>query len=124
MEKHRILIVDDNPLFSTGVHLVLKFLGEYDVCEVNCSSAAFAAAREYRPDLVILDVDMPGKDGGEVAAELRNDPQLRRIPLLFLSGIVPSLDCGAREDGHYLPKPLEPQSLANTLRAILSPASA
>ena len=54
----------------------------------NSSAAALIAAREFLPDLILLDVIMPGLDGGGVAAKIKEDERLSKIPIVFLSAIV------------------------------------
>jgi putative two-component system response regulator len=66
----------------------LEATGRYDVRTENSGEAGVAAAREFQPDLILLDVMMPGNDGGEVAAKIKEDKRLVNIPVVFLSAIV------------------------------------
>ena len=70
MSKTKILIVDDDARLSTLMRTILE-RGGYEAREENRSFAALATARGFRPDLVLLDVDMPGKDGGTRSEERR-----------------------------------------------------
>src|SRR5919109_851520 len=70
--KPRILIVDDEPAFTRLVKLALEQDGYYEVQEENHGRHALAAALEFRPDLVLLDVIMPDMGGAEVAAGFRD----------------------------------------------------
>jgi CheY-like chemotaxis protein len=88
MEKKRILMIDDEPSFTRLIKLNLEQIGPYDVRVENDGKRAFEAAREFRPHLVLLDVIMPGVDGGEVAAQIRADPQLKETPIVFLTAVV------------------------------------
>ena len=119
MTKQRILIVDDDRKISGLVRFFLDRRGGYEVREENHSHAALSAARSFQPDLVVLDVDMPGKDGGEVAAELRRDPQLREKPILFLSSLIGRGESRTSEGQCYLAKSAEPQELLDTVRRML-----
>ena len=88
MEKKKILMVDDEQDFTRMVKLNLEETGEYAVMVENNSSNAFMAAKEFKPDLILLDVMMPGMDGGDVASELRSDDTLKDIPVIFLTAIL------------------------------------
>ena len=88
MEKKRILMIDDEPSFTRLIKLNLEQIGPYDVRVENDGKRAFEAAREFRPHLVLLDVIMPGMDGGEVAAQIRADAQLKDTPIVFLTAVV------------------------------------
>ncbi len=84
-KKPKILIVDDQKDFTRVTKLTLT---DYDFCEENDSSRAVETARAYRPDLILLDVNMPNLDGGDIAAQIRADPELKNIPIVFLTGMV------------------------------------
>ena len=88
MGKKRILIVDDEPTFSRRIKLVLEQEGAYEVIEENNATHAAARARACLPDLILLDVMMPGMYGGDVASQLRADPGLKNIPIVFLTALV------------------------------------
>jgi len=88
MDKKRILLVDDEPSFTRLIKLNLEQIGPYEVRVENDGKQAFEAVREFRPHLVLLDVIMPEIDGGEVAAQIRADPQLKETPIVFLTAVV------------------------------------
>lgn len=88
MKPKRILVVDDEPGFTRLLKLNLEKTGRFEVRTVNQAPATLAAAREFKPDLILLDVVMPGLDGGEVIRLLRADPTLQSIPVLFLTATV------------------------------------
>lgn len=88
MDKKRILIVDDEPTFTRMMQLVLEQSGRYVVRQENKGAQALAAARDFKPDLILLDVVMPDLDGGDVAAEIEGDPVLKGIPIVFLTALV------------------------------------
>lgn len=89
--QRRILIVDDEPCFTRLMKIALP---NYDICIENNPRCALASALEFRPHLILLDVIMPIMDGGDVAAQLRSDVLLRRIPIVFLTGIVSTKEAG------------------------------
>ena len=95
MNNQRILVVDDEPNVSGLVRLYLEKTRRFDVRVENRSAQAASAAREFRPDMILLDVDMPGKDGGQVAQEIEADPVLQAVPIVFLTSLVSSAEAGA-----------------------------
>ena len=86
--KKRILAVDDEPAFTRMIKLNLERTGRYEVRTENLGRNAIEAAREFRPDLILLDVMMPGVLGSEIAAQLQADPALRAIKFVFLTAVV------------------------------------
>jgi diguanylate cyclase (GGDEF)-like protein len=108
-----ILVVDD----STAIRRILSrtlLEGGYKVMEAENGRAALEACRAQRPDLVLLDVDMPVLDGHATLREMRADPELKSLPVLFLTArtggadVVAGLELGAQD---YLRKPCEPAEL-------------
>ena len=123
MSRKRILVVDDEPSVTRNLKLNLETRAGYQVCAENQADHALAAAQHFRPDLVLLDVMMPGKDGGDVAAQLRSDPLLRDTPIIFLTAIVSNDET----DGHamrsgaetFLAKPVDIAELTRTIDEFL-----
>jgi DNA-binding response OmpR family regulator len=88
MDKRRVLIVDDETGLTRMVKLTLERTNRYEVREENNAATAVATAREYQPDVIILDVVMPGQDGGQVLAQLRADTALQKVPVIFLTATM------------------------------------
>jgi CheY-like chemotaxis protein len=88
MIRYRILLVDDEPAFTRVIKRYLESTGKYEVRTENDATKVMAAAREFRPHLVLLDVVMPKTDGGEIAAQMREDEQLKRVEIVFLTATV------------------------------------
>ena len=88
MSKKRILLVDDEIGFTRLLKLNLEQTNGYEVRVENWAEDALTAAREFRPDLVLLDVVMPRMIGGDVAARLQADASLKTTPIVFLSAAV------------------------------------
>ncbi len=120
--RRRILIVDDDPVIVRL--LQVNFLIEgYDVETASRGDEALAKAGEWAPDLVILDVMMPGIDGWEVCRRLKENPQMREVPVIFLSARAQDTD---RERGYalgvkeYVTKPFDPNQLVEIVRRSLA----
>jgi len=113
--KKRILVVDDEPEFTNVLRQSLESHGYYEVREENDAENARAAAREFDPDVVLLDIMMPEMEGSEVAAVLKQDPLTRDVPVIFLTALVsrddaPTGSCSS--GGHtFLPKDIRLEKL-------------
>lgn len=94
MEKKRILIIDDEASFTRMVKINLEKTGDFEVREENRAPYGLATARDFKPDLVLLDVVMPGVDGGDVAQQIRNDRNLKATPIIFLTATVSPREAG------------------------------
>ena len=88
MEKKRILLVDDEKSFTNLLKLNLEDTGAYEVRVENWAEDAYAAAKEFKPDLVLLDIIMPRMPGGNVAAQIKADEDLKDTPMVFLTAAV------------------------------------
>ena len=126
--KHRILVVDDEPDAVEFVRAVLEEAG-YEVTSAPNGDQGIQAARALKPDLVILDVQMPGKDGFTAFADMRKDPELRAIPVIMLTGVRKRLgvafsagdmaDYLGEEPNAYVEKPVDPRVLQERVRGLL-----
>jgi len=95
--KKRILVVDDQSDITRLLKRGLEETDDYEVREENDSRAALAAAEEFRPDLILLDVMMPGLDGGELANSLRASAKLKSVPIVFLTAAITKDEVAERE---------------------------
>jgi len=104
----RILIVDDNRPWAETLKLRLEEVADYEICIESDSRRAVTVGREFRPHCVLLDIQMPCLDGGDVAARYGRDPDLRHIPIAFLTGMLTEKEANARrKDQHgqvFFPK--------------------
>lgn len=124
MEKKRILIVDDKVSDTRLVKLCLEQTNDYVVREENNAETALASAEEFRPHLILLDVRMPGMDGGELAACIQANPKLNTVPIVFLTSLVTKSEiaAGSGRGGKFpiLAKPIILQELIACLKRLLS----
>jgi signal transduction histidine kinase len=113
----RVLVVDDNVDAAESLALLLQTDGHV-VRIVHDGAAAVAAAREFDPEVVLLDIGLPGMDGYAVATALRADSSLSGVRLIAVSGYgQPEDRRRARDAGfdHHLVKPIEPAALTRLL---------
>ena len=109
MSKTKVLIVDDDMAASRLLGMGLEKTGVFQVKVENTATQAVGRAREFRPDVILLDVCMPGADGGDVAFQIHDDPSLRSIPIVFLTSLVSGQEAGSetvqRGGYEFLSKP-------------------
>ena len=112
-KRRRVLIVDDNVDAAETLQMVVSTMG-HDAQTVHDGPTALDAARKSRPDIVLLDISMPGMDGYAVARGLRREPELRNIRVVALTGYGQQEDRRrTREAGfdEHLVKPVSPDDL-------------
>lgn len=86
--KKRILVVDDQPRDTQLLKLYLEGTNQYVVREENDAQSALSAAAEFKPHLILLDVMMPGMEGGDLAACFEANPKFKAVPIVFLTAAV------------------------------------
>jgi DNA-binding response OmpR family regulator len=127
VEKRKpvVLIADDDPEILSLLSIRLGRAG-YQVLEAVDGEQTLAVVREHYPDLIILDVMMPGKNGWEVAKEIRHDARFKNIGIIMLTAIGEKINemtsplYGADE---YVDKPFEFADLEKKMRAVLAKRS-
>ena len=116
-----ILVIDDDELVSRTLQRALKMYG-YHVMVSNSGTEGLQLARRHKPDLFILDIMMPGADGYQVCRQIRGDPMLSDLPVLFLTAKLKDEDkiegfrAGADD---YLTKPFNMEELQLRVKAIM-----
>ena len=121
MRPPRVLLIDDDDALRLLCSVSLRALG-IEVIEAENGERGLELVRRERPDLVLLDVSMPGLDGFEVGEIVRRHRKTRHIPLMFLSGEDEN-DARARELGAIacLAKPFDPVALSALIATTLKP---
>jgi DNA-binding response OmpR family regulator len=123
MPRFRVLVVDDEPMVTEVVERYLVRDG-FDVITADDGDQALSAAQTWAPDLVVLDLMLPGKDGLEVCRVLRRDS---RVPIIMLTARgdetdrIVGLEIGADD---YLVKPFSPRELVARIKAVLRRSAA
>ena len=119
MSRPKILIVDDQ---QTNIALLKSLLSDYDTLEATSGRLALKLISDHKPDLILLDIMMPGIDGYSVLSIVKNSAHTRGIPVIVISALggmdekLKSLDKGA--DG-FIIKPVNPHELKATIKALL-----
>jgi two-component system alkaline phosphatase synthesis response regulator PhoP len=115
--KRRILLIDDEPFLLKVLLVRLKHWG-YDALGAENGPEGFAIMRKNKPDLIILDKEMPGMNGEEVVRIVRRDTELKQIPIIMISADVENIEACAKACGvaHYLTKPCEPEDLLEMIQ--------
>jgi CheY-like chemotaxis protein len=127
-EKKRILIVDDEPSVTRLLKLNLEQAGGYEVATENVAKEALGVAERFRPHLILLDVMMPGLDGGHLASALEAHPRLKHVPIVFLTAAVTREEVRARHGLvgglPFLAKPVDLSEVLGFLERHLGPSQA
>lgn len=118
----KVLLVDDEDDIRKIGHLSLTAVGKLQAVTASNALDGIAAARTEKPDVILMDMMMPGMDGLSALAQLRVDPELKAIPVIFMTAKVQR-----HEVEHYLQvgalgviqKPFDPMLLPGQVRALL-----
>ncbi len=130
-KQAKILIVDDDHVFVAATKAVLESK-EYQVSAAFDGDEGLKKAQDEKPDLIILDIIMPTKDGFTVCEQLKGDPQLERIPVLIMTTFakdkgktdIPVSAGLTLEAEGYIDKPVSPEELLSRVEKMLKDAGA
>jgi DNA-binding response OmpR family regulator len=115
-----ILVCDDEDVLLDLIRATLD--GRYALVEASDGDEALRCARERRPDLMLLDMMMPGRSGLDVLRELRHDPELARVPVIMLTARTQVADREAAAEAgadYFLAKPFSPTELLAVVADVL-----
>jgi two-component system alkaline phosphatase synthesis response regulator PhoP len=123
----KILLVDDDPDLVEAVSTILESKG-YAVAAAYGGVEGLKKVKTENPDLIVLDVMMPDKDGYEVCKELKADKKYRSIPVLLLTAVVSNIPTTKythqmgkdMEADDYMDKPVEPDELVKRIEVLIS----
>ena len=85
-ERHKLLVVDDDEAMIDYLHA--KLGDRYDIVSTNAPENVLGLARSERPNLILCDINMPGMDGGDVSKALHAHPEVRTVPVLFMTALI------------------------------------
>jgi DNA-binding response OmpR family regulator len=120
----RVLVADDDPVTRELIIYKLEAEG-YETVVAEDGTSALALAQEQAPDIVVLDVHMPGMSGFDVCRMMRTNPSVARIPVIMLTASVQEADIATGFDSgadDYVPKPFSPRELVSRIQAVLARA--
>ncbi len=128
--KKSILIVDDEPDAIEFVKAILTDIDDFNLITAKDGSEGIAKAVSYKPDLIILDVVLPGMDGFLVFHELRGLNETKNIPIIMLTGVADKIGIKflkedmkkytGNEPVEYIEKPIEPDTLIKAVRSVFN----
>ena len=125
MDKKRILLIDDEVDFIKILKCNLEKTDKYEVRMENEGLQGIIAAKEFKPDVILLDVLMPDIDGGEVAFQLRNDKDTKNIPIVFLTALATKDETKSAKDDvrgrRYIAKPVDIKQLIDVIEKSICP---
>ena len=119
---NRILYVEDEPDIREVAKLALETVGGFTIQACSSGQEALDSITGFKPDLILLDVMMPGMDGPATLEALRKLPEAADIPVVFMTAKVQPQEVNAYlEMGalNVIPKPFDPMALSDQVRAIL-----
>jgi two-component system alkaline phosphatase synthesis response regulator PhoP len=122
----KILLVDDDYDFTVSVKTVLEASG-FQVVTASSGEEGLEKVGAERPDLIVLDVMMPGMNGWEVCETLKDSEDTRKIPVIMLTAVASHVKdtsfshaSGRQTEAEdYIPKPVEPERLLRSVRSLL-----
>ena len=117
-QKPIVLIADDSETFTIYLSTILNRM-HFKVITAHNGTRALELARQIKPDLILLDIDMPGMNGKEVLKSVKGDPEISAIPVIMLTvkGDDENIDeCNKLKCDSFLCKPVEPLKLVETLK--------
>lgn len=122
--KVKILVIDDEIRLTKLLKRTLENAGNFEVAVENVSTNAIGAAHKFNPDLILLDIMMPGIGGEEIAAQIKEDEGLKNIKIIFLSSLMTKSITGATgksiRGNMYLSKPVNEKDLLQCIEKFLA----
>ena len=122
--KKKVLLIDDDKNLCEVTKALLHQTMRYQVTTAQTGAAGIQLAKKLRPDVILLDVKMPGMDGGRVAENLGDDPLTSTIPIIFLTGLISQNEAdqqGGYIAGHpFIAKPFDIKKLTDMIETMMA----
>ena len=122
MEKRTVLVVEDNEMNMKLIRTVLQIKGNYQVLEATSAEDGIEMAQKYRPDIILMDIQLPGMDGLAAARLIKSDAEIMNIPVVAVTSSAmlgdeeKALEAGCA--GH-ISKPIDVQSFVGTMEQFM-----
>lgn len=123
-EAKTVLLIEDDDASQYIYGVILEYAG-YRVERARTGGAAAQMLAQMKPDLVVMDLGLPGVDGFELTASIRADPRIRHVPILVVTvHVFPQDQARAADAGStdFMPKPLDPSALLARVESLIGPA--
>jgi len=122
MMKKKVLLIDDDKTLCDVTKALLHQTMKYQVTTAQAGEVGIQLARKIMPDVILLDIKMPGMDGGRVAESLGEDASTNSIPIIFLTGLI-SQDEVDRQGGYigghpFIAKPFDVKKLTDMIESV------
>lgn len=122
--KAKILVIDDETDFSHFLKLNMEITGEFEVAVASESKTGLDLAKNWDPDLILLDIRLPGLSGPEIVSILQKEQSTKDIPVIFLTGLAIKEDSEEgllKKNGSvFIIKPVATQDIINQIKPILA----
>ena len=119
MDKKKILIIDDEEEFSNFVKINLENVGKYEAKTQSNAALAINVIKQYKPDLIFLDILMPQISGTELYSQIKEEEDIKNIPIIFLTAIADKKEVRETEGnlgGHtFIAKPVSTDELIKVI---------
>jgi CheY-like chemotaxis protein len=121
----RVLLIDDEKDFCYFVKRNLELSGQFEILCAYSGEEGLEMAQKLKPDIILLDILMPGMDGGDVKAELTSNSETSGIPIVFLTAVVDKKVFGKEvikeiRNHKFIPKPVSPEELIKAINIVLA----
>lgn len=121
MEKKKVLLIDDEKDFCATIATHLKLIGDFKIAVAFSGEEGLKLVKRLKPDLIILDIIMPGMDGFKVLEKLKKDSNTMEIPVIMLSGQDSDLykiEAARLFDEFYITKPVDARQLKEKIEEV------
>lgn len=119
MAKKRVLLIDDDEGIIEAVRAILEYAG-YEVVDLSTDNHLIKTVADLKPQIILLDLLLSGKDGRQIAQELKKDAQTKQIPIIMLSA-HPTAEAASKEGGAdgFLAKPFDMNELLQKIETLI-----
>ena len=125
MQNKMVLVVEDNPLNMKLIRSLLQ-LGDFDMIEAPDAESGIELAKKIKPDLILMDIQLPGMDGLSATQLIKNDPSLNKVPIVAITSYAMHGDEQKTKSAGcsgYIAKPIDTRSFLDIINEYMISAS-